>query len=226
MKILEEVVTSDGILSVVSRENMLALRNGDTGCSCIYTENEVYQPILLPVQKVVEAYSVSHTIHNAIILGGGCCTIPRFLIKRFNNTIQIDSVEYLPAIVELTRKYFLNGIDTDKLNIINDDAYKFIRNTSNQYDFIFVDLFVGGVRSEKSHTRDFLSDLVNHSTKQAIIVFNGYHSSLEQCRDLLKQGKTYFCQSLILRDESETRYIVFTNKNIDESTVKQYLLPA
>ena len=72
MKILEEVVTNDGVLLVVSRENMLALRNGDTGYSCIYTDNEVYQPILLPVQKVAEAYSVSHTIHNAIILGGGC----------------------------------------------------------------------------------------------------------------------------------------------------------
>ena len=222
MKILEEVVTNDGVLLVVSRENMLALRNGDTGYSCIYTDNEVYQPILLPVQKVAEAYSV----HNAIILGGGCCTIPRFLIKRFNNTIQIDSVEYLTAIVELTRKYFLNGIDTDKLNIINDDAYKFIHNTSNQYDFIFVDLFVGGVKSEKSHTRDFLIDLATHSTKQTIIVFNGYHSSLEQCRDLFQQGKTYFNQSLILRDESETCYIVFTNEVIDERTVKQYLLPA
>ena len=226
MKILEEVVTNDGVLLVVSRENMLALRNGDTGYSCIYTDNEVYQPILLPVQKVAEAYSVSHTIHNAIILRGACCTIPRFLIKRFNNTIQIDSVEYLTAIVELTRKYFLNGIDTDKLNIINDDAYKFIHNTSNQYDFIFVDLFVGGVKSEKSHTRDFLIDLATHSTKQAIIVFNGYHSSLEQCRDLFQQGKTYFNQSLILRDERETCYIVFTNEVIDERTVKQYLLPA
>jgi spermidine synthase len=225
MKVLEEVITSDGVLSVVSRDNMLALRNGDIGYSCIFTDNEVFQPILIPVQKVAEAYSDFHTIHNAVILGGGCCTIPRFLIKRFKNTIQIDSVEYLSAIVELTRKYFLNGIDTNKLNIINDDAYKFIHNTSNQYDFIFVDLFVGGVKSEKSHTRDFLSDLVNHSTKQAIIVFNGYHSSLEQCRDLFQQGKTYFKQSLILRDESETCYIVFTNESIDERTVKQYILP-
>ena len=90
MKILEEVITSDGVLSVVSRDNMLALRNGDAGYSCIYTDNEVFQPILMPVQKVVEAYSDSHVIQNAVVLGGGCCTIPRFIIKRFNNTIQIS----------------------------------------------------------------------------------------------------------------------------------------
>ena len=49
MKVLEQVVTSDGVLSVVSRENMLALRNGNTGYSCIYADDEVFQPILIPL---------------------------------------------------------------------------------------------------------------------------------------------------------------------------------
>lgn len=226
MKILEEVITSDGVLSVVSRDNMLALRNGDAGYSCIYTDNEVFQPILMPVQKVVEAYSDSHVIQNAVVLGGGCCTIPRFIIKRFNNTIQIDSVEYLPAIVELTRKYFLDDIDTDKLNIINDDAFQFIRNTSTKYDFIFVDLYVGSIKSKKSSTTEFLADLCNHATDQAIIVFNGYNSSIEQCKALCEHGQTYFNQSFLMQDEYGTYYIVFCNGNFDEGNVRQYLLPA
>lgn len=226
MKVLEEVITSDGVLSVVSRDNMLALRNGDIGYSCIFTDNEVFQPILIPVQKVIEAFSDFHIIHNAVILGGGCCTIPRFLIKRFNNTIQIDSVEYLSAIVELTRKYFLNGIDADKLNIINDDAFVFINNTPKEYDLIFVDLYVGGVKSAKSDTMDFLTDLANHATEQAIIIFNGYHCSFEQVTDLCKQGQTYFSRAFLMRDEFDTYYIVFCNGELDERTVKQYLLPA
>jgi len=226
MRVLEKVVTSDGVLSVVSRENMLALRNGDIGYSCIFTDNEVFQPILIPVQKVAEAYSEFHTIHNAVILGGGCCTIPRFLIKRFNNTIQIDSVEYLSAIVELTRKYFLNGIDTDKLNIINGDAFVFIHNTPKKYDLIFVDLYVGGVKSVKSDTIDFLVDLANHATEQAIIIFNGYHSSFEQVTELCKQGQASFKGSFLMQDEFETYYIVFCNGEFDERTIKQYLLPA
>lgn len=224
MKVLEEIITSDGNLSVVSRENMLALRNGDIGYSCIYTDDEVYQPILMPVQKVVDAYSDFHIIHNAVILGGGCCTIPRFLIKRFNNTIQIDSVEYLSAIVELAQKYFLRGIDTDKLNIINDDAFLFIHNTQEKYDLIFVDLYVGGVRSEKSNTADFLRDLANHATEQAIIIFNGYHSSFEQVTNLLKQGNAYFKKSFLMQDEYETYYMVFYKGEFDERTIKQYLL--
>ena len=226
MKLLEEVVTSDGVRSVVSRDNMLALRNGDIGYSCIYTDNEVFQPIWIPVQKVIEAYYDFHAIHNAVILGGGCCTIPRFLIKRFNNTIHIDSIEYLPAIVELTRKYFLNGIDTDKLNIINDDAFVFIHNTPQKYDLIFVDLYVGGVMSTKTNTIVFLADLANHATEQAIIIFNGYHSSFEQVTELCKQGQTYFNRSFLMQDEFDTYYIVFCNGEFDERTIKQYLLPA
>ena len=226
MRILDEVVTSDGVLSVVSRDNMLALRNGDTGYSCIYTGDEIFQPILLPVQKIVEIYSENNNLNNAAILGGGCCTIPRFMIKRFRNTIQIDSVEYLSAIVELTKKYFLDGIETDKLNIINDDAFRFIRNTTKKYDFIFVDLFVGGIKSEKSHTKEFLDDLIRHSNDHSIIIFNGYHSTLEQCRDLCQLGKPFFNQSFLLKDESDTYYIVFLNGNLDEMSIKQYLLPA
>lgn len=226
MKVLEQVVTSDGVLSVVSRENMLALRNGDTGYSCIYTDDEVFQPILIPVQKVLDAFVQSHIIQDALILGGGCCTIPRFMVKRFGNTIQIDSVEYLPAIVELTRKYFLNGIDTDNLNIFCDDAFSFMQVTPKQYDFIFVDLFVGGIKSEESHTIGFLQNIAEHITEQSIIVFNGYHSSIEQCQRLCQQGRTYFDKSFLLQDESNTYYIVFIKGEFDEGTVKQYLLSA
>lgn len=226
MKVLEQVVTSDGVLSVVSRENMLALRNGDTGYSCIYTDDKVFQPILIPVQKVLDAFAQSHIIQDALILGGGCCTIPRFMIKRFGNTIQIDSVEYLPAIVELTRKYFLNGIDTENLNIICDDAFSFIQVTPKQYDFIFVDLFVGGIKSEESHTIGFLQNIAEHITEQSVIVFNGYHSSIEQCQRLCQQGRAYFDKSFLLQDESNTYYIVFIKGDFDEGTVKQYLLSA
>lgn len=226
MKVLERVTTSDGVLSVVSRGNMLALRNGDTGYSCIYTDDEVFQPILIPVQKLLDAYSLSHVITSALILGGGCCTIPRFMIKRFHNTIEIDSVEYLSAIIDLTRKHFLRGIETDKLNLIHDDAFSFIRNIPHRYDFIFVDLFVGGIKSDESHTLSFLENLVAHTTEQSIIVFNGYHSSLEQCQDLCQQGMSYFSKSFLMCDESGTYYVVFVKGEFDERTVEQYLLPA
>lgn len=226
MKVLEEVETHDGILSVVSRDNMLALRNGNTGYSCIYTDDSIIQPILIPVQKLIASYAKNYPIMDALVLGGGCCTIPRFLIKQFDDSILVDSVEYQSKIIDLTRKYFLNGLITDKLNIIHDDAFSFIQETSKSYDFILVDLFIKDMYSEKSHTEAFLNDLKAHTKAQSLTIFNGYHSSLAHCKELCKIGKSYFDKTFLMVDESGTYYMVFIKGKIDEPTVSQYLLPA
>lgn len=213
LRIIEEVEVDDGVLSVVNRGNMLALRNGNTGYSCIYTDDSIYQPILEMPQHIVEVYSEGHTIKKAAILGGGCCTFPRFLIKRFSNTIQIDSVEYEPTIILLTRKYFLKGIDTNKLHIVNDDAFSFMRNTPKRYDFVLVDIFVGNIMSERINTKEFVSDLNSHTEGNSLVIFNGYNSSSELCKTLCDLGKPYFDTFTINDEECHNRYIVFVKGN-------------
>lgn len=224
MKILESVVTDDGVLSVVSRDNMLALRNGDTGYSCIYTDDTVYQPILIPVQKLLERFSLFHEIKDVAVLGGGCCTLPRFIIKRFNNTIRIDSIEYLSAIVKLTHKHFLKDLDIDKLKVITDDAFIFIRKTNQKYDFILVDLFVGGDVIKKSHSIDFLTDVDDHLSDGGIVVFNEYKRTIEECKDFCKLGAALFQKSFIMVDEDNSYYVAFTNGGFDEQEIQNYLL--
>lgn len=224
LRIIEEVKVDDGVLSVVNRGNMLALRNGSIGYSCIYTDESVYQPILEMPQQIVEAYSKGHTIKQAAILGGGCCTFPRFLIKRFSNTIQIDSVEYEPTIISLTRKYFLKGIDTDKLNLVNDDAFSFVRNTPKCYDFVLVDIFVGNIMSEKINTKEFISDLNLHTEEISLVIFNGYNSSSELCETLCDLGKPHFKTFTIIDEECHNRYIVFVKGNIDTSAFAASLI--
>lgn len=208
MEIIEQIETKDGILSIVSRDNMLALRNGNIGYSCIYTDDSIYQPILIIPQRLADAFGQCCTIKEAAVLGGGCCTFPRFLIKRFANSIQIDSIEYLPTIIELTRKYFLTDIATDKLKLINDDSYVFIHNTQKKYDFVLVDMFVGNMMSKQTNTSEFLLDLELHTTENSMVVFNGYNTSVEHCKALCKLGLPYF-KSSIVKDEDGTLFIVF-----------------
>lgn len=224
MVILETAITKDGTLSVVERDNMLALRNGDSGYSCIYTDNSTYQPIYVPVQYLFEDFACKKNIGRVAILGGGCCSFPRFIIKRYNNTIFVDSIEYLPLIIDYTKKYFLKGIETNKLNIIKDDAFHFIERTTNKYDFIFVDLFVGGISIRQSHTRNFLINLSKHTGKHSIVVFNEYQKTLQQCKNLCTMGIDYFDKSIILKDEENTYYVAFINGEYDEYGIKQYLL--
>lgn len=223
MIIAEKIKESCGALSVVQRGNMLALRNGNVGYSCIYTDDSIYQPILIHIQKLIEAYTTLYTIKKALVLGGGCCTIPRFLIKRYHNTICIDSVEYQSEIIALTRKYFLEGMDIDKLNLINDDAYTYIHNTPKLYDFILVDIFVGDMMPQQTHTDMFIKDLECHASCTSLVVFNAYKCTLNQCKELCKQGESLFNISFITADSDGTYYIVFIKGNIDKSIIEPFI---
>lgn len=64
MIIAEKIKESCGALSVVQRGNMLALRNGNVGYSCIYTDDSIYQPILIHIQnssRPIQAYTLLRT---------------------------------------------------------------------------------------------------------------------------------------------------------------------
>ena len=210
-KLIDTVYTKNGTLTVISRDNMLALRNGSVGYSCIYTDQNVYQPILKEVQEIIDAFHNIHNIETALILGGGCCTIPRFMIKRFDNSVYIDSVEYMPEIIEITRKYFLTGIATDKLNIINDDAFRFIDKTRSRYNIIFVDLFNGGRIAEHVMSESFIENIYKHMKSDAITIVNTFQSSTTERNEICKLGLKYFERCFCKLDDFGTNYIVLVN---------------
>ena len=210
-KLIDIVYTKNGTLSVISQDNMLALRNGNVGYSCIYTDQSIYQPILKEVQEIIDVFHYNYNIDTALILGGGCCTIPRFMIKRFDNSVYIDSVEYMPEIIEITEKYFLKGLATDKLNIINGDAFRFINETENKYNVIFVDLFNGGRIVEKVMSESFIKNIHKHMEDEAVAIVNTFQCSTTERDEICKLGRKYFERCFCKLDEFGTNYIVFVN---------------
>ena len=210
-KLIDTVYTKNGTLSVISQDNMLALRNGSVGYSCIYTDQSIYQPILKEVQEIIDAFHYNYNIDTALILGGGCCTIPRFMIKRFDNSVYIDSVEYMPEIIEITKKYFLKGLATDKLNIINGDAFRFINETETKYNVIFVDLFNGGRIVENVISESFIKNIHQHMANDAIAIVNTFQCSTTECNEIRKFGLKYFDHCFCKLDDFGTNFIVFVN---------------
>lgn len=213
--IIDTVHTKDGILTVIGKGNMLALRNGSVGYSCIYTDQSIFQPIFEDVQDIIDTFHNSYDIENTLILGGGCCTIPRFIIKRFDNSVYIDSVEYMSEIIDITKKYFLTGIETDKLNIINDDAFKFINETESIYDVIFVDLFNGGKIVDDVISESFIESINKHMKSEAIAIVNTFQCTIKErdeiCRLVQKYFERYFCKI----DDFGTNYIILVNGNFN-----------
>lgn len=81
-------------------------------------------------------------IKSVLILGCGAGSIPAIIYNELNLNPEIDAVEIDVKVIELGKKYF--GLDQyPKMNIIIDDAEKFIRTTEKKYDLILVDLFKG-----------------------------------------------------------------------------------
>lgn len=114
-------------------------------------------------------------------------------------------------------------MNVDKLNLINDDAYTYIHNTPKQYDFILVDIFVGDMMPQKTHTDMFIKDLECHTSCTSLVVFNAYKCSLDQCKELCKQGESLFDTSFVTVDSDGTYYIVFIKGNIDKSIIEPFI---
>lgn len=217
-EVIERTQINGETLTVVRKDNMLAVRYGDTGYSCIYTDNSVFQPVYIPVQKALDALGNVIRLNRICILGGGCCTLPRFVIRRFGSKTTIDSIEYLPQLIELARKHFLCGIEKNNLNLICEDAFKFIHDTTHSYEAIFVDLFVGSTLAEKIWDIDFIQDIGKHTSQTSAVFFNAYGWELSKCELYCKRLLKCFDNTHITTDEEGTNYIIAT-KNISTSTL-------
>ena len=113
--------------------------------------------------------------------------------------------------IEITKKYFLKGLATDKLNIINGDAFRFINETGNKYNVIFVDLFNGGRIVEKVMSESFIENLHKHMKDEAVTIVNTFQCSTTERDEICKLGRKYFERCFCKLDEFGTNYIVFVN---------------
>jgi len=73
---------------------------------------------------------------NALVLGLGGGIIPSWLLA--NTKCKVDAVEIIPELEHIAQKYFHMP---KSINVIIDDAFKFVQDTSNTYDIIVVDLW-------------------------------------------------------------------------------------
>lgn len=215
MAVLDRIKVGSENLFVVTNGNQMALHYGDVGYSCIYTDESIYQPILLFPQQLLERASELHPLQRVLILGGGCCTFPRFVIKRFGNSVLIDSIEYSKEILYLAKKHFLQDLDTTNLHLIHSDAFEYIKTHKGiKYDFILIDLFVGSYLHRKIFSTEFIDSLKKYSQENTIAVFNTYNSSIEERNRLCHLGRHFYDKTFTYIDEDGIPFIVFAPQEL------------
>jgi len=83
---------------------------------------------------------VNPQIEKALFLGGGAYSIPRKLLLDQNNVKRIDVVEIAPELYQVAKKYFRLQEDPRLFNHVT-DGRRFLQETDQKYNMIFVDVY-------------------------------------------------------------------------------------
>ena len=129
------------------------------------------------------------SMQEILILGVAGGSVIKTLRNEIGYNGKITGVEIDAEIIEIANKYFeLNK--TENLDIIIDNAAKFVHKTSKKYELIIIDIFQDNVMPEFLFEEKFIQSVTRILNKNGIILFN----------------------TMILNKENESRNLEFISK--------------
>lgn len=96
------------------------------------------------------------SLSRVLMLGFGAGSAMQLLDRKLAINGSARAVEVDPVVIELARKYFERASDP-RLEIVNDDALRFIRTDADTYDLILMDIFIDDETPEHVETRECLA---------------------------------------------------------------------
>ncbi len=122
----------------------------------------------------------------SLVLGLGGGILPKQIRKFCGHSV--DAVEIDERIIDISREYF--GLNGSGVNVYADDARRFVKNSTKQYDFIAMDIFNGEILPSHGLSKEAFEDLKATMSPQGLIVinFNGFIHGKEglAARSLMK----------------------------------------
>ena len=220
-RIIAEQEGDNGIIRVIQHsDNKRSLKINDIGYSCIYTDNtHKYEPVNIGIQEFIESLNQKKPLKNICILGGGGGTLIKFIIRNITSVKRIDSVEINPVITHFCEEFFISDIlklkeNQKRIYLIEGDAFEFIKDTLNQYEFIYVDLYLKDLIPSKAFQENFITDLKECLCDGGVVAFNMTFS--DKYEELLEIGKRFFSDYHVLKGHTdEEKYVVLSDKNIE-----------
>lgn len=191
---------------------MLIAKEGKWGFSKISCrETEVHQPIYHKMQEFFDRIGEYRSMKEVLVLGAGGCAMPRYFIKRFG--ANVTAVEISNVMIDTAKKYFYADSYGEKLMLVEDDAFHYVKYVKKEYDVIFVDLFNNDKVIDDVFDVNFLSDIKKIVFQDGIIIFNVLDTDKELLVSLRQNFKTF--DTLILEGPKREKEIVFFNAEND-----------
>jgi len=147
----------------------VAIQNGKYVLNANYA-NYSFASLHRVFQQAINKVEINEKT-SILLLGCGAGSIPTIIYKELNLNPKIDAIEIDEKVIQLGNKYFDLG-QFSNLNIVIDDAMKFVSTTSNKYDLILVDLFNGINVPEEFLSQEFFKKLKSSLENKGQILLN------------------------------------------------------
>ena len=142
--------------------------------------------------------AVHPNVKNVLIIGGADGGVARELIN-YKCIERIDVVEPDEMLVEVCRKHFPEltcGLDDDRVNVYIQDALRFLRNKTGDYDLIINDATDPFGYTEGLFTKEFYGSCYKALKSDGIMVYQHgspfYDEDEESCRGMHRKASHSF----------------------------------
>ncbi|WP_028510819.1 hypothetical protein [Ruminococcus sp. NK3A76] len=152
----------------------IEFQNGESFLySSVYlSEKRIFQPMYPCAQRIADCFFKEDPPDKALVLGAAGCTLPRFLIQRYDDCF-VTGVEYSQQLIKIAKRHFITEKMKSRFEIVNDDAFMFVKEAPDKdYDVVFVDLFVAEKIHSSIFSQSFTDDLYRICRNGSVVVFN------------------------------------------------------
>jgi len=215
MKILHKTEFEGMEIEVVKTQQTVFLQfDGGLKQSSFKKKNpkELQKPYSKHMVKVLDLWNLDHDSDpkDILVLGLGGGIIPTWLYD--NTNANIDVVEIVPELKEISETYFNMPVD-DRLNIIIEDCNEYMPNCNKKYDIIFVDVF-GSISSIIDDANKFHDNLKNILNNRGFIATNSLVTkrNYENHMEVLNSNYPKVIESLVKLGRYSNNHVAFCSK--------------
>lgn len=108
---------------------------------------------------------------NILLLGLGGGSVIETLLNDFKYKDHITALDIDPVIIEISKKEF-NISETENLKIICADAISYMKNNSEVFDLIIIDIFIDTEVPSPFYKSSFWNQIVKANSSKGSILFN------------------------------------------------------
>jgi spermidine synthase len=144
------------------------------GRVALCTDNAMYsfEDLYINFRETFEKINLDeYRIDKVLILGAGLLSVPYILEKIHKKNFKANAVDIDPEVLNLAAKYALPKLTSD-IALICADATDFVKNETQKYGLIIVDIFIDNKVPSEFETSGFLENLKKLMSDNAILLYN------------------------------------------------------